>query len=65
LLSDGAQIDDYMMISFVPLDITDEESLDTVMYHTDHAIQYGEDLEPQDVPDFDGEVGEEGEADDA
>ena len=43
-------IDDYMMVSFVMLDISDEESMDMVLSHTDHAVQYGEDLEPK-IPD--------------
>lgn len=56
-----------MMVSYVPLDITDEDSLDLVLYHTDHAIQYGEDLEPQDPADFDGDIegGDHGGFDDA
>jgi GTPase SAR1 family protein len=38
-------LDDYSMVSFVPLNITDEESIDHVLSHVDHTIQYGEDLE--------------------
>ena len=38
-------IDDYSMVSFIPLNITDEESIDNVLAHIDHTIQYGEDLE--------------------
>lgn len=38
-------LDDYSMVSFVPLNINSEESLDHVLLTTDHAIQYGEDLE--------------------
>ena len=34
-------VDDYMMVSFVMLDPTDEESIEEVMIKTDHAIQYG------------------------
>ena len=41
-------VDDYMMVSFVMLDITDEDSIDEVVCYTDHAIQYGEDAEPRD-----------------
>jgi hypothetical protein len=47
----GTIIDDYMMIGFVMLDIQDEESIDCVLAHTDHAIQYGEDLEPMEPKD--------------
>ena len=44
----GSVVDDYMMVSFVMMDPNDEDSLDEVLAHTDHAIQYGEDLEPKD-----------------
>jgi len=48
-------LDDYSMVSFIPLNITDEESIDHVLAHVDHTIQYGEDLEVRgaDQPDFD------------
>ncbi len=29
------------MVGFVPLDVTDEESLDHVLMQVDHAMQYG------------------------
>ena len=38
-------LDDYSMVNFIPLNITDEESIDHVLAHIDHTIQYGEDLE--------------------
>ena len=38
-------LDDYTMVSFVPLNINDEESIDHVLMTVDHAVQYGEDLE--------------------
>lgn len=44
----GSVVDDYMMVSFVMMDPNDEESLEEVLAHTDHAVQYGEDLEPKD-----------------
>lgn len=51
-------IDDYMMVSFVLLDNTDESSIEEVMAHTDHCIQYGEDAETKEPkeqePDEDG-----------
>lgn len=34
-------IDDFMIVSFVMLDVTDEESIDEVLARVDHAIQYG------------------------
>ena len=53
----GSVVDDFMMVSFVMMDPNDEESLDEVLNHTDHAIQYGEDLEPKEarMQDMDGE----------
>jgi hypothetical protein len=41
------QLDDYDMVTFVPMDITDEESLEMVLMQADMAIQYGEDMEPK------------------
>ena len=38
-------LDDYTMVSFVPLNVNDEESIDHVLMTVDHAVQYGEDLE--------------------
>ncbi|XP_007441837.1 GPN-loop GTPase 3 [Python bivittatus] len=38
-------IDDYSMVRFLPLDRSDEESVNIVLQHIDFAIQYGEDLE--------------------
>ena len=38
-------VDDYMMVSFATLDVTDEDSIAEVLALTDHALQYGEDAE--------------------
>jgi GTPase SAR1 family protein len=38
-------LDDYSMVSFIPLNVRDEESIDHVLAHVDHTVQYGEDLE--------------------
>lgn len=38
-------LDDWQMVSFLPLNINDEESIGLVLLAVDHAIQYGEDLE--------------------
>lgn len=38
-------LDDWQMVSFVPLNISDEESLEHVLSLVNHAVQYGEDLE--------------------
>jgi len=38
-------LDDYSMVGFIPLNISDEDSIAHVLATVDHAIQYGEDLE--------------------
>eukprot|EP00850_Spirogloea_muscicola_P011405 SM000070S21371 [mRNA] locus=s70:505834:508576:- [translate_table: standard] len=35
-------VDDYSMVSFLPFDISDEDSIQFVLSHVDNAIQYGE-----------------------
>ncbi|KAG6971676.1 hypothetical protein JG687_00001913 [Phytophthora cactorum] len=40
-------INDFSMVAFVPMNINREESIETVLMHVDHAINYGDDLEPQ------------------
>ncbi|POW18131.1 hypothetical protein PSHT_06166 [Puccinia striiformis] len=40
-------IQDFNMVSFLPLDITDEDSIGSILSHIDHAIQYGEHEEPK------------------
>lgn len=44
-------LEEYSLISFVPLNIDDDESIQLVAQVTDSTIQYGEDLEPK--ADFD------------
>ena len=48
----GHLIEDYSLVQFVPLDITDEDSITAVLAAIDNMIQYGEDLEVK-VTDFD------------
>lgn len=55
-------LDEYSLVSFVPLDISDEDSIGDVLLQVDMAIQYGEDAdvkirdEPdQDMDDADGD----------
>jgi hypothetical protein len=38
-------LDDWQMVSYLPLNIRDEESIDLVLNAVDHTIQYGEDLD--------------------
>lgn len=51
-------LDDYDMVSFVPCDITDEDSMEAVLLHVDHAIQYGEDMEPREPKDMEEDAAE-------
>lgn len=44
-------IDDYMIVSYVMLDMHDEDSINDVLYRCDEAIQYGEDVEPKEPDD--------------
>ncbi|EEC47539.1 predicted protein, partial [Phaeodactylum tricornutum CCAP 1055/1] len=41
----GQLLDDYAMVSFIPLNLNEEDSIEHVLATVDHAIQYGEDLE--------------------
>lgn len=40
-------LDEYSLVSFVDLDCTEEDSIAYALSCVDHAIQYGEDLEPK------------------
>lgn len=46
-------IEEYSMVSFVSLNINDDDTVAKVFYHCDHCIQYGEDLEPQEPKTYD------------
>jgi hypothetical protein len=39
-------VEQYSMVSFVPLDLSDEDSIDVLLQHVDNALGYGEDVEP-------------------
>jgi hypothetical protein len=39
------QVEDYSLVKFMPLDRTDEDSINDLLLHIDNAIQYGEDLD--------------------
>ncbi|EDO31324.1 predicted protein [Nematostella vectensis] len=41
----GQLIEDYSMVTFLPLNPEDEDSVTDVLQQIDHAIQYGEDLD--------------------
>lgn len=44
-------ITDFNMVQFLPLDVTDEDSVGVVLSHIDNAIQYGENEEPKEPKD--------------
>lgn len=46
-------IEDQNLVSFLPLDVTDEDSVNTVLSHIDNMMQYGEDEEPKMPKDLD------------
>merc|ERR1712072_1468496 len=48
-------IEDYNMVQFIPLDVTDEDSVGYVLSHIDNAIQYGESEEPKEPKDLEME----------
>ena len=35
------------MVAFLPLNVTDEDSITAILSHVDNAIQFGEDQEPK------------------
>ena len=41
----GRLLDDYSLVKFFPLDITNEENVQDLLIFVDNTIQYGEDLE--------------------
>ena len=41
------QVEDQSLVSFLPLDVTSEDSVNTVLSHIDNMMQYGEDEEPK------------------
>ncbi|CAL1544490.1 unnamed protein product [Lymnaea stagnalis] len=42
-------LDDFSLVHFVPLDYSDEESINNLLFQIDSTIQYGEDLEPREL----------------
>jgi hypothetical protein len=43
------QIEDHPLVSFLPLNLQDTDSIETVVSHIDYTMQYGEDEEPKEV----------------
>lgn len=46
-------IEDHPLVSFLPLDLTNPDSIETVVSHIDNTMQYGEDEEPKEPHDLD------------
>lgn len=46
-------IEDQNIVSFLPLDVQEEDSVNTVLSHIDNMMQYGEDEEPKVPKDMD------------
>ncbi|ORX33806.1 GPN-loop GTPase 3-like protein [Kockovaella imperatae] len=46
-------IEDQNLVSFLPLDVTSEDSVNTILSHIDNMMQYGEDEEPRIPKDMD------------
>ncbi|KAG5641401.1 hypothetical protein DXG03_005337 [Asterophora parasitica] len=46
-------IEDHPLVSFLPLDLSNTDSLETVVSHIDYTMQYGEDEEPKEPHDLD------------
>jgi len=47
------QIEDQNIVSFLPLDVQVEDSVNTILSHIDNMMQYGEDEEPKMPKDMD------------
>jgi hypothetical protein len=47
------QIEDQNIVSFLPLDVQVEDSVNTILSHIDNMMQYGEDEEPKVPKDMD------------
>lgn len=41
------KVDDYGLVSFLPLDLTDEDTIMDIIYNADSCLQYTENLEPR------------------
>jgi len=49
------KVEDYSMVSFLPLDLPNEESLNLILSCIDNILQYGEDEEPIEPKDIEHE----------
>ena len=46
-------VDDFSLVRFIPLNISDENSIEEVFYSVNNAIQYGEDADVREAPEID------------
>lgn len=46
-------IEDHPLVQFLPLDLTNTDSLENALSHIDHILQFGEDEEPKEPKDLD------------
>lgn len=51
----ATMIDDYSLVKFLPLDQTDEDSINDILIQIDTCLQYGEDMEPREMREFEEE----------
>nr|WCZ58485.1 GPN-loop GTPase 3 [Andalucia godoyi] len=55
-------LDEFSLVSFIPLNIRDDESVEHVLYQADQCVQFGEDEEPKESdffpPERDGDDGD-------
>jgi GPN-loop GTPase len=54
----GALLDDFSMVQFVPLDVTDDDSVATLLLQADLALQYEDEIEPRRPPEMDEDDGD-------
>lgn len=48
-------LDEFSLVAFIPLDISDEDSLEGLLLQVDQCVQYGEDMEPKEPKEYDGD----------
>ena len=51
----GKVLDDYSLVKYFPLDITDEDNISDLFMMIDNTIQFGEDADVKIAPDNDDE----------
>ena len=53
-------VEDFGMVEFLPLDVGDRETVETILSYIDDCTQWAEDQEPKEPPEFDPDVEFEG-----